>query len=128
MRSLYDGIQRFLDDVDPVILSRGQDYYRQGYVESIDYDNGLVTAEVSGSEVEPYLVEINFDEYGEVEAWECDCPYDWGPVCKHVVAALLAVQAEPLEERYKGKVQRKSPSGTLWSRQNMIFRTSNGYS
>ena len=27
MRALYDGIQRFLDDVDPVILSRGQDYY-----------------------------------------------------------------------------------------------------
>ena len=99
MRSLYDGIQRFLDDVDPVILSRGQDYYRQGYVESVDYDNGLVTAEVSGSEVEPYLVEVIFDEYGEVEAWECDCPYEWGPVCKHVVAALLAVQAEQPEER-----------------------------
>lgn len=103
MRSLYDGIQRFLDDVDPVILSRGQDYYRQGYVESVDYDNGLVTVEVSGSEVDPYLVEINFDEYGEVEAWECDCPYEWGPVCKHVVAALLAVQAEPPEERCQGE-------------------------
>ena len=75
MNSLYDGIQRFLDDVDPVIFSRGQEYYRQGNVESIDYDNGTVTAEVSGSEYEPYLVEINFDEYGEIEAWECDCPY-----------------------------------------------------
>lgn len=27
--SVQDGIQRFLDDVDPVILSRGQDYYRR---------------------------------------------------------------------------------------------------
>lgn len=97
--SVQDGIQRFLDDVDPVILSRGQDYYRRGYVESIDYDEGHVTAEVSGSEDEPYLVDIDFDEDGEVEAWECDCPYDWGPVCKHTVAALLALQAEPLEER-----------------------------
>ena len=101
MRSLYDGIQRFLNDVDPVILSRGQDYYHRGNVESIDYDNGTVTAEVSGSEYDPYLVEINFDESGEVEAWECDCSYEWGPVCKHTVAALLAVQAESPEEHPK---------------------------
>ena len=98
MRSLYDGIQRFLDDVDPVIFSRGQEYYRHKHVESVDYDEGHVTAEVSGSEYEPYLVEIDFDEYGEVEAWECDCPYDWGPVCKHTVAALLAIQADLPEE------------------------------
>ena len=90
--SVQDGIQRFLDDVDPVILSRGQDYYHRGHVESIEYDEGHVTAEVSGSEDEPYLVDIDFDEDGEVEAWDCDCPYDWGPVCKHTVAALLAAQ------------------------------------
>lgn len=97
--SVQDGIQRFLDDVDPVILSRGQDYYRRGYVESIDHDEGHVTAEVPGSEDEPYLVDIDFDEDREVEAWDCDCPYDWGPVCKHTVAALLALQTEPPEER-----------------------------
>ena len=97
--SVQDGIQRFLDDVDPVILSRGQDYYRRGCVESIDHDEGHVTAEVSGSEDEPYLVDIDFDEDGNVADWDCDCPYDWGPVCKHTVAALLALQAEPPEER-----------------------------
>ena len=97
--SAQDGIQRFLDDVDPVILSRGQDYYHRGHVESIEYDEGHVTAEVSGSEDEPYLVDIDFDEDGNVADWDCDCPYDWGPVCKHTVAALLALQAEPPEER-----------------------------
>lgn len=66
--ALYDGIQRFLDEVDPVILSRGQDYFRWGHVESIEYDEGHVTAEVSGSEEEPYLVDFDFDEDGEVEA------------------------------------------------------------
>lgn len=106
--SVRDGIQRFLDDVDPVVLSRGQDYYRRGYVESIDYGEGHVTAEVSGSEDEPYLVDIAFDEDGEVEAWECDCPYDWGPVCKHTVAALLALQAEPPEERSQKTAAAKS--------------------
>lgn len=106
--SMQDGIQRFLDDVDPVILSRGQDYYRLGYVESIDYDEGHVTAEVSGSEGEPYMVDIDFDEDGEVEAWDCDCPYDWGPVCKHTVAVLLALQAETPEERSQEAAAAKS--------------------
>ena len=94
---LYNGIQRFLDEVDPVILSRGQNYFHWGHVESIDYEDGHVTAEVSGSEDEPYLVDIDFDEDGEVEAWNCDCPYDWGPVCKHTVAALLAVRETGME-------------------------------
>ncbi len=86
-----DGIQCFLDDVDPMIFARGLDYYESGHVERVDRDGGHVTAEVSGSDVEPYLVEIDLDENGEVESWECDCPYDWGPVCKHTVAVLLAI-------------------------------------
>ena len=106
--SAQDGIQRFLDDVDPVILSRGQDYYHRGHVESIEYDEGHVTAEVSGSEGEPYMVDIDFDEDGEVEAWDCDCPYDWGPVCKHTVAVLLALQAETPEERSQEAAAAKS--------------------
>ncbi len=89
-----DGIQWFLDDVDPKIFARGLDYYESGNVERIDHDGSHVTAEVSGSDVEPYLVGIDIDENGGVEYWECDCPYDWGPVCKHTVAALLALQAE----------------------------------
>lgn len=51
-----------------------------------------VMAEVSGSEDESYLVELDFSEDGEVEDWSCDCPYDWGDVCKHTAAVLLAVQ------------------------------------
>lgn len=99
--SLKDGIQRFLEDVDPKILARGLAYYHSGNVERLDRDGGHVTAEVSGSDAEPYLVEIDFDENGGVENWECDCPYDWGPVCKHTVAALLALQAEPPAEAPK---------------------------
>ena len=58
--SVQDGVERFLDDVDPVILSRGQDYYRRGYVESIDHNEGHVIAEVSGSEDEPCPVDLTF--------------------------------------------------------------------
>lgn len=93
MVSLRDGIQQFLDGIDPKILARGEDYYRSGKVEHIERDGGYVTAEVSGSEDEPYLVELDLTEDGEVEGWSCDCPYDWGDVCKHTAAVLLALQA-----------------------------------
>ena len=93
-------IQRFLNDVDSKIFRRGLDYYRSGMVECIDWDGSHATAEVSGSEEDPYLVEIDFSDDGEVEDWFCDCPYDWGPVCKHVVAALLALQESLTGEAY----------------------------
>lgn len=96
-----DGIRRFLDNVDPKILARGEDYYHSGQVESVDWEGDHVTAEVSGSEEEPYLVGLDFSEDGELEDWFCDCPYDWGPVCKHTVAVLLAIQAEPSEKPSK---------------------------
>ena len=60
-----------------------------------------MTAEVSGSEEAPYLVELDFSEEGEVEDWSCDCPYEWGPVCKHTVAVLLVIQKEPPERHKK---------------------------
>lgn len=98
--SLKIGIQRFLDDVDPTILARGEDYYRSGQVENVEWDGGHVTAEVSGSEEDPYLVDLDLSEDGEVEDWSCDCPYDWGPVCKHTVAVLLAIRAEAGKEKH----------------------------
>lgn len=92
--SLRDEIRQFLDKIDPKILARGKDYFRSGRVEHIEWDDEWVTAEVSGSEEEPYLVEISLSENGEIEDWSCDCPYDWGDVCKHTAAVLLALQAE----------------------------------
>jgi len=51
-------------------------------------------SEVEGSEFEPYRVRVKFD--GDlVESAVCDCPYDWGGWCKHIVAVLLAALHEP---------------------------------
>lgn len=106
---LRDGIQRVLDRVDPKILTRGTNYYRSGQVESTEWDGCHVTAEVSGSDVDPYVVEIDFTENGEVADWSCDCPYDWGDMCKHTVAALLAVQKKAKDAPpKKGKKEKVS--------------------
>ena len=54
----------------------------------------VVEAEVEGSHPEPYSVRVEFDEGGIIGAI-CDCPYDWGGWCKHIVATLLACLHEP---------------------------------
>lgn len=105
--SLKPGIRRFLSDIDPVILARGEDYYRSGRVESVVWEENHAAAEVSGSEEEPYLAELDFSDSGEVEDWSCSCPYEWGPVCKHIAAALLAIQAKPPEKAQKKAAGKK---------------------
>lgn len=81
-------------------FSRGQQYYREGTVVSLVRRGNELLAEVEGSEFTPYRVRIVYDEGGITRA-ECDCPYDWGGWCKHIVAALLACIEEPasIEER-----------------------------
>jgi uncharacterized Zn finger protein len=79
---------------------RGQSYRRRGTVTSLVQRGGVVEAEVEGSQYEPYRVRITFDE-GGVTGAGCDCPYDWGGWCKHIVATLLVCLHEPdrIEER-----------------------------
>jgi len=57
-------------------------------------------AEVEGSQYEPYRVRVTFDE-GGITGAVCDCPYDWGGWCKHIVATLLTYLHKPdlIEER-----------------------------
>ncbi|WP_426449627.1 SWIM zinc finger family protein [Paenibacillus sp. S-38] len=48
------------------------------------------TARVEGSEY--YEVEIELNDGGTVVDWDCTCPYDLGPVCKHQVAVLYELR------------------------------------
>ena len=38
---------------------------------------------------EDYEVVVEMGDHGEIIYSECDCPYDFGPVCKHEVAAYF---------------------------------------
>jgi uncharacterized Zn finger protein len=73
---------------------RGQDYFDAGAVFSLIRRGEVVEAEVEGSQPEPYSVRVELDEGGVLAAL-CDCPYDWGGWCKHIVATLLACLHEP---------------------------------
>ncbi|MCC5465900.1 SNF2 helicase associated domain-containing protein [Pelosinus baikalensis] len=75
---------------------KGCQYYRNGNVKDIKYSQHeqAYRAQVVGSEV--YTVRVNFNNYQEVDGYECDClafsSYYHG-MCKHIVAVLKVMQA-----------------------------------
>ena len=74
------------------IWQRGMDYYEDGAVSALEETSpDKWTATVEGTECYTVEVSLNGDE---VEAWECDCPYDMGDICKHIVAVVMAIRDE----------------------------------
>lgn len=85
-------IERILNSVPDKIYERGEDYYRFGNIIEITNKNGDYIANVEGSDGESYDVNVEIDSNGNVKFFDCDCPYDYSPVCKHIVAVMLAIQ------------------------------------
>ncbi len=70
------------------VIKRGIELYEQDRVKYLGYDQKRDTYsfKVRGSKwYEVYIKGLTYN----VPTAECTCPYDWGPVCKHSVAALL---------------------------------------
>ena len=74
-------------------FARGRDYFDDGAVSDLLRRSDRLTAEVEGSEFEPYQVSIRLHDGGVADA-HCTCPYDWGGYCKHIVAVLLKLADE----------------------------------
>lgn len=79
-------------DVEPRVYERGEDYFENGAVLGVKQRGDLLSAEVQGSDDEPYRVTIRLNKQG-ISATDCTCPYteEWSGVCKHVVAVLLTL-------------------------------------
>lgn len=81
-------IKNFESYVNQTVLDRGYSYYIEGnIVEAYNQGNNEYAFEVQGSE--DYEVIVKLDNKGEIIYSECDCPYDFGPICKHEVAAYF---------------------------------------
>ncbi|MEM6271169.1 MAG: hypothetical protein AAF998_17160 [Bacteroidota bacterium] len=91
----------FWDEVDSVIYGRGTMLHDCEAVTSLHpLSPWLWQARVRGSELYTVMVKVGPDQ---ILNHQCDCPYDWGPVCKHVVATVLAIE-EIVESRGAGTV------------------------
>ena len=69
--------------------TRGVNYFNAGRVVRAVLRGTTYTAQVQGSEYEPYRVTVTLTPDGAIADATCTCPYNWGGDCKHIVAALL---------------------------------------
>ncbi|MBF0232335.1 MAG: SWIM zinc finger family protein, partial [Desulfamplus sp.] len=67
---------------------RGKEYFESDAVMDLEKRGNTIFAEVEGSDYDSYEVKVKID--GEkIASTSCTCPYDWGGICKHIVAVLL---------------------------------------
>lgn len=104
-------LDRFEQEIDSTILDRGFKYFRKNAV--VDYNElpaGKVEAIVEGSD--NYHVQLTIRN-NEITEHVCSCPYDLGPVCKHVAAVIFymkqtELRIEPSKKKTTDKEQKKT--------------------
>lgn len=88
-------LNEFEQLIDEKILKRGLSYFKSGAITDFsEISTGEYEAIVSGTEEYTVQLEINNNT---IVGHNCDCPYDMGPICKHVVAAIFYLQQNELE-------------------------------
>jgi len=87
-------LNEFEQLIDERILKRGLSYFKGGAITDFtEVSNGEYEANVSGTE--EYTVQLVINNSTIIEH-NCDCPYDMGPVCKHIVAVIFYLQQDKL--------------------------------
>lgn len=88
-------LNEFEQIIDETILKRGLSYFKGGAITDFsEISTGEYEAIVSGTE--EYTVQLEIKNNIIIEH-NCDCPYDMGAVCKHVVAVIFHLQQDELE-------------------------------
>jgi hypothetical protein len=88
-------LNEFEQLIDESILKRGLAYFKGGAINDFsEISNGEYEAIVSGTE--DYTVQLEVKN-NVITEYNCDCPYDMGSVCKHVVAVIFHMQQDELE-------------------------------
>lgn len=91
--------------VDDKVLSRGLSYFQNGHVTYCEeIAPGVFEAVVEGTE--DYEVRLTFRR-NKLKEFSCTCPYDYGDMCKHIVAVLYYLTNE--DEASKGSGSKKGP-------------------
>lgn len=104
-------LQNFEQYIDETILKRGFQYFKKGLVnEPLELGHGEYEASINGTEL--YTVRLSI-ENGAISEYICSCPYDLGPVCKHVVAVIFHLQQNEIKlyekPKMKSSTEKKAP-------------------
>ncbi len=96
-------ISTFESHIPKGIADKGLAYFSDNQVDNLAQDGNGWEADVYGTDT--YTVEVDVED-GKVTEWFCDCPYDWGPICKHVAAVMFAIR----DEMPEGEIDPKAAS------------------
>ncbi|MGL5416735.1 MAG: SWIM zinc finger family protein [Clostridium sp.] len=94
-------LDNFEEYIDKKILERGHEYYVIGnIIDEENIGNNRYLFEVEGNE-NNYDVAISLDSERNIITSECNCPYEFGDVCKHEVASFyyLRENRESIKEK-----------------------------
>jgi hypothetical protein len=100
-------LRDFRNYIDARILDRGREYYQEGRVSEpfLPSENEYIFT-IDGSDY--YEVRVQLTDNGEILDSECNCPFDYGPICKHETAVFFA-----LEKSIKNKSSSNIPEKGL---------------
>lgn len=94
--------------VEGPIRKRARSYFDEGRVHDCnELTSGAYEAVVSGTQ--DYIVTLTLSD-GIIEDYSCECPYDLGPFCKHVVAVCFHLQEGEAGFRRKRSKTSSSPA------------------
>lgn len=114
-------LSHFEEYIDEPILKRGLSYFKNGLVhEPEEVRPGDFEAVVEGSE--DYTVKLSISN-GVITEHSCDCPYDMGPVCKHVAAVIFYLEQEELgltQNAKKGSSKKAKASSSKSSKRKTL--------
>ena len=83
-------IDKFEEEIHFLIAERGKEYFDAHQLLMLQQTTEGWTAVIEGSETYQVLLE----GHDVISQWHCTCPFEHGPVCKHIAAVLYAVRDE----------------------------------
>lgn len=81
-------IDHFEEEIHFLIAERGKEYFEAHQVVKLEQTNEGWSATIEGTE--PYHVIL--EGHDVITQWNCTCPFEHGPVCKHIAAVFYAVR------------------------------------
>ena len=81
-------LENFEEDVHFLITERGKEYFDAHQVLMLKQTLDGWTGIIEGSETYQVLLE----GHDVITSWHCTCPFEHGPVCKHVAAVFFAAR------------------------------------
>jgi uncharacterized Zn finger protein len=98
-------LSEFEKALEPQMAERGYNFWlSQAIADLVKLDEHNWQANVWGSVTYEVNIEIIDDK---IISWRCNCPYDWGNVCKHTVATMYAIRNRVIDSAFTQPKTRK---------------------